>query len=283
MICKVSVFGQRFVCLCNNVIIFYVRSHIDNFVCYNASCLVYSPIRSFNKAIFVDSCECCQIRNQTDVRTFWRFNRAHSSVMAIMYVTNFKSCTISGQTARTQCRQTTLMGQFCQRVVLIHELRQRRRTKEFFNCSRNWTDIDQTLRCDHVHILCLNVHPFPNDPFHSGETNPELVLQQFANRTDSTVAQVVDVVHSTNAFAEVQEIADGCIDIIQNNMLRNEFIQPLLQLSRISLRTENETFSLISYLLMSNCTYGCRSTMPLPMTLTSRCTNRIAFSPASVT
>ena len=230
MICKVSVFGQRFVCLCNNVIIFYISGHINNFVCYNASCLVYSPIRSFNKAIFVDSCECCQIRNQTDVRAFWRFNRAHSSVMAIMYVTNFKPCTVSGQTARTQCRQTTLMGQFCQRVVLIHELRQRRRTKEFFNCSRNWTDIDQTLWCDHVHILCLNVHPFPNDPFHSGETNPELVLQQFANRTDSTVAQVVDVVHCTNAFAEIQEIADGCIDIVQNNMLRNEFIQPLLYL-----------------------------------------------------
>ena len=122
MICKVSVFGQRFVCLCNNVIIFYISGHINNFVCYNTSCLVYSPIRSFNKAIFVDSCECCQIRNQTDVRTFWRFNRAHSSVMAIMYVTNFKPCTVSGQTARTQCGQTTLMGQFCQRVVLIHEL-----------------------------------------------------------------------------------------------------------------------------------------------------------------
>ncbi len=61
----------------------------------------------------------------------WRLDRAHSSVMAVMYVTYLESGTVTGQTARAQCGQTTLVGQFCQRVVLIHELRQRRGAEEF--------------------------------------------------------------------------------------------------------------------------------------------------------
>ncbi len=66
--------------------------------------------------------------------------------------------------------------------------------KNSFDCGSDRTDVDQALRGDDVHILCLMFMRFPNHTLHTGETDAELVLEQFAYRTDTAVAQVVDVV-----------------------------------------------------------------------------------------
>ena len=219
-----TVFCQRFVCLCDNVVIFHVGSHINHFVGDAAGFLVHLAVRSLNEAVLVDSCESCQIGDQTDVRTFRCFDRAHSAVVAVVYVTNFESGTVTGQTARAQCGQTTLMGQFCQRVVLIHELGQRRGTEEFLDRRSHRTNVDQCLRGEHIVILCLQVHAFPDHAFHTGEADAELVLEQFAYRTDTAVAQMVDVIDVADAVAQVQEVADRCVDVVQNDVLRHQFI-----------------------------------------------------------
>ena len=223
-ICEVTVFCQRFVRLCDNVVIFHIRSHVDYFICNAAGLLVHTAVRCLNKTVLVDPCESCQIRDQTDVRTFRRLDRAHSSVVAVVYVTYLESGTVTGQTARAQCGQTTLVGQFCQRIVLVHELRQRRGAEEFLDCGSDRTDVDQCLGGDDIHILCLDVHALPDHTLHTGETDAELVLEQFAYRTDTAVAQVVDVVDVADTVAQVQEVTDGSIDIIQDDVLRHQFI-----------------------------------------------------------
>ena len=63
--------------------------------------------------------------------------------MCIVNVTDLEACAVSGQTAGAQCRQTALMGQLTQRVVLIHELGQLGRTEEFLDCRLDRLDIDQ--------------------------------------------------------------------------------------------------------------------------------------------
>ena len=49
----------------------------------------------------INSCIRSKRVNQTDVRTFRGFDRTHSSVVRVMYVSNFESGTVSGKTTRT--------------------------------------------------------------------------------------------------------------------------------------------------------------------------------------
>ena len=48
-------------------------------------------VRRFNKAIVVDAGVAAQRRNQSDVRTFRRFNRADTAIMRGMHVADFES------------------------------------------------------------------------------------------------------------------------------------------------------------------------------------------------
>lgn len=114
------------------------------------------------------------------------------------------------------------MGQFRQRVGLVHELGQRRRAEKLLDGRHYRPDIDQRLGGDDVHILCLQGHAFPDDPLHPGEPDAELVLQQLAHRPDPAVAQMVDVVDVADVVAEAVEIVDGREDIIHNDMVGHQ-------------------------------------------------------------
>ena len=135
------------------------------------------------------------------------------------------------------------MSKLSKRVVLIHELRQRRGTEKFLDSRSDRTDIDKALRSDSFHFLSLDIHSFLDDSFHSRKADPELILEQLAYRTDTSVSEVVDIIDIADTFAEVKEIADSCIDIIKNDMLGNEFVSTLLyhflQLVRIGCCAED--------------------------------------------
>ena len=225
---KGAFFGQRFVCLCDDELILAVSSHIFYFVEHLAGFFVHAAVWCLYKAVFVDSCKGSQVGDQTDVRTFRGLYRAHSSVVAVMYVTDLKSGTVTGKTARTQRRKTALVGQFCQRVVLVHKLRQRRGTEKFLDGSNHRTDVDQRLWGDDLHILCLCGHTLADDPLHSGEADAELVLQQLADRADSSVAQMVDVVGGADAVAQAAQIVDGRKDVVLDDVLWNQVICAVL-------------------------------------------------------
>ena len=62
-----------------------------------------------------------------------------------VYVAHFEACSFTGQTARAQGRYTALVGNFRQRVVLVHKLGQLARTEELFNRSGNRLGVDQVL------------------------------------------------------------------------------------------------------------------------------------------
>ena len=99
------------------------------------------------------------------------------------------------------------MRQFRQRVGLVHELRKLRRTEELFDRRDNGTDIDQCLRRDRFDIL--NRHAFANDAFQTQQSDAELILQQFSDRTDAAVAQMVDVVFRNHAGHDFEQTADN--------------------------------------------------------------------------
>ncbi len=144
--------------------------------------------------------------------------------MRVVNVTNLESGAVSGQTARTQCGETALMRQLSERVVLIHELRQRRRSEELLDCRGNRADIDECLRGELLLIVCLNAHALTDDALHSGKADAELILKQLTDAADTAVAEVVDVISRADAVAEIAEVADGCKDVISGDVLRNELV-----------------------------------------------------------
>jgi hypothetical protein len=66
--------------------------------------------------------------------------------MGRVHVAHLEAGTLAGQAARAQCRDATLVGDFRQRVGLIHKLGQLRGTKEFLDHGRYRLGIDQFLR-----------------------------------------------------------------------------------------------------------------------------------------
>ena len=63
------------------------------------------------------------------------------------------------------------------------------------------TDVDQRLRRDRFDVL--NRHALAHDALEAQQADAELVLQQFADRTDAAVAEVVDVVLVHDAGARL--------------------------------------------------------------------------------
>ena len=51
-------------------------------------------------------------------------------------------------------------------------------------------------------------HSFFDDSFKTADTDAELILEKFANCTDTTVAKVVDVVASAKAVSKTEVVAD---------------------------------------------------------------------------
>ena len=221
-----SLVVQRLIRLCYVVIIFLIRRHVDYFFCNDRIFrifLIYLTVRSLYESILVNPCISSKRVNQTDVRTFRGLNRAHSSVMGIVDISYLESCTVSWQTSRSKCWQTSLVGQLTKRVVLIHELWQLRRTKELFDSRCYRLDVDQWLRGNSFLILCG--HSLTDNSFKSGQTDSVLVLKKFSYRTDTSVAQMVDVILIPHSVLKMDIIVNGSQDVFLCNMLRNQIVK----------------------------------------------------------
>ena len=99
--------------------------------------------------------------------------------------------------------------------MLIHKLRQLRGTKEFFNRRCDWADVNDLLRCQH--FIILHTHALANITLHTRQSKTYLVSKQFTNGTNPTISQVVNIIHTTQPFSEVQEV----IHLSQNICWRN--------------------------------------------------------------
>ena len=110
---------------------FAVGSQVFNF--FRDATVLDFAIRRFKETEFVDARKCRERRDQTDVRSFRRFNRTNTSIVRRMNVADFKSSAITRQTPWPKRRQAAFMGQFGERINLIHELRQLAPAKEVAN------------------------------------------------------------------------------------------------------------------------------------------------------
>ena len=217
---------QRRVCLCNNDGLLVVSGQVADLIGHAA--VSYHAVGGLNETEGVDATVGCQRTNQTNVRAFRGFNGAHTTVVRGVDVSNFHACTVTGQTARAQCGQTTLVGQTCQRVVLVHELRQLRSTEELLDSCHDGADVHQGLRGDSVHVL--GGHALANHALHTGQTGTDLVLNQLAYGADTTVTEVVDVVDIDleGDFLTVTDAGDAGLACVQSAEVTNHLSDVVL-------------------------------------------------------
>ena len=222
---KAAVFVQRLVCLADVEVVLHVGGHILHVLGDEAGGLVHLAVGCFHEAVLVDPGKGRQIVDQADVGAFRGLNGAHTAVMGVVNITHVEGRPVTAQTAGTQSGQTALVGQFGQRVILIHELRQRGRTEEFLDNSGDRPDVDQALGGDGVQIL--HGHALPDDSVQTGEADAELVLQKLAHAAQAAVAQMVDIVRGADAHGHAVQVVDGGHDVVHNDVLGNQVVYPV--------------------------------------------------------
>ena len=118
---EAAFFGQVGVRLRDNVVTFFDSGEVMNFISHHT--VGHFTVRRLKEAILVSLRVHGQGVDKTDVRTFRRFDRTYATVVGRVYVSNFEACALTRQTTRAECRDTTLVRDLRQRVVLVHKLR----------------------------------------------------------------------------------------------------------------------------------------------------------------
>ena len=84
------------------VVVLDVGCHVLDFVRYSVaygavfeSFVNDLAVRSFDKAVLGYLCVCCEVGDKTDVRTFGSLDRAHSSVVRVVNVADFKGSSVT--------------------------------------------------------------------------------------------------------------------------------------------------------------------------------------------
>ncbi|MNK72514.1 hypothetical protein D3C87_919930 [compost metagenome] len=173
--------------------------------------VAHLAVRGFEEAVLVGAGVHGQRVDQADVRAFRGFDGADAAVMGRMDVAHFEAGTLTGQAARAQGRDATLVGDFRQRVVLIHELGQLRGAEELLDGSSDRLGVDQFLRGQAFgfgHRQALLDRALDADQAHA-----EHVLGHFTDRTHATVAQVIDVIDHAATVADLGQDLDHVQDV----------------------------------------------------------------------
>ena len=106
------------------------------------------------------------------------------------------------------------MRDFRQRVGLVHELRQLRRSEELTDRRHHRLGVDQVVRHRRRHFL-IHRHFFLDRALHADQADTELVLEEFADRADAAVAEVIDVVDVRGVLAQLQQVADHFVEVLR--------------------------------------------------------------------
>ena len=167
-----------------------------------------------------------QRRDQPDVRSFRRLNRADAPVVGGMDVTDFEAGALTRQAAWSECRQAALVRDLRQRVRLVHELRQLGRSEELANRRHDRLGVDQVMRHGGRHFL-IDRHLLLDGALHADQADAELVLEQFADRPDAAVAEVIDVVDERRVLAQPEQVPD---DLVEVRRVQDLLVERRLQL-----------------------------------------------------
>ena len=120
-----------------------------------------------------------------------------------MHITHFKTGAFTGQATRAQRGNTTLVGDFRKRVVLVHKLRQLAGAKKFLDGSSDRLGIDQFLR--HQAFRLRDTEAFFHGTLHAHQADAEYVLRHLADTANPPVTEVIDIIDKTVAITNLDQ------------------------------------------------------------------------------
>src|SRR5579859_966224 len=100
------------------------------------------------------------------------------------------------------------------RVGLVHELRELRRSEKLANSRHHRLGVHQVVRHGRRHLL-VDGHLLLDGALHAHQADAELVFHQLAYRSDTAVAEVINVIHQTDVFAQLEQVTDGPVKIFR--------------------------------------------------------------------
>ena len=168
--------------------------------------VLHHAVRGLDEAEIVHAGVAGERRDQTDVRAFRRLDGAHATVLRVVHVSHFEAGPLAREATRSEGRQTTLVRQLAERIGLVHELRELRRTEERLNDGRHGTRIHEIVERD-LFGIGVDRHALLDQSRHTRQTNGELVGDQLTHRADTAISQLIDIVHIAAAFVEFHELA----------------------------------------------------------------------------
>ena len=169
-------------------------------------------IRRLDEAELVDARVGRQRRDQADVRTFRRLDRADAAVVRRVHVAHLEPGALARQTAGTERREAALVRDLGERVRLVHELRQLAGPEELLDDRRHRLVVDELLR--HQRLDVLQAHALLDGALHADQADAVLVLDQLADGAHAAVAEVVDVVDLAVAVLQLDQVADDLEDVL---------------------------------------------------------------------
>ena len=169
-------------------------------------------IRRLEEAVLVGARVHGQRVDQTDVRAFRRLDRADATVVRRVNVADFEACALARQATRAKRRHATLVRDFRQRVVLVHELRQLARTEEFLDGRGDRLRVDHFLR--HQAFGLGLRQALLDGALDAHQADAECVLRHLADAAHAAVAEVVDVVDRAVAVADVDQRLQDVEDVV---------------------------------------------------------------------
>src|ERR1700674_4396092 len=202
------VHGFHFVPLDNFAGLEFAFARVDDHHVVDHAPGLHLAVGRLDKAELVDPSVAGQRADQTDVRAFRRFDRADAAVVRWVNVAHLEPGAFAREAARPKGRETPLVGDFGERIGLVHELRELGTAEELANRRHDRLGVHKVVRHGGGHFL-VHRHLFLNRALHADEADAELVLEEFADRTHAAVAEVIDVVQRADVLAQLHQVADG--------------------------------------------------------------------------
>src|SRR5690606_30563610 len=149
-------------------------------------------VRRLDEPVLVDPGEGRQRVDEADVRAFRRLDRADPAIVRRVNVTDFEARALAGETTRPERRNAALVRHFGERVGLVRELRELRRSEELAHRGDRGLGVYQVVRRHARHVD--RTRALLRGARHAQQADAVLVLQQLAYRTHAAIVEVVDVV-----------------------------------------------------------------------------------------
>ena len=152
--------------------------------------------------------------------------------MGVVHVPHLEPGTFPGEATRTQGGKTPLVRQFGQRIRLVHELAELGRAEKRLDDRGHRPGIHQVVDVDLLGIR-VDGHALFDQAGHPGQPDRELIGNELADRADTAIAEVVDVVRGTTPLAQLDEVAEDLDEVFlgeDRDMRRSFQTQPLVDL-----------------------------------------------------